>query len=99
MTSKRKIVMSDVSSVVKIILRITRDVRSTKTYKKTYPPLRLKQFTLPAQIKQTLHTQTGVTYAQTIKKILMLPQIDLRLKKFDEKHSYRIQVDPPPPSI
>jgi hypothetical protein len=29
--------------------------------KKTWPPLPLKQYTPPAQIKQTLHTQPGVT--------------------------------------
>jgi hypothetical protein len=36
--------------------------------KKTYSPLHLKQFTPPAQIKQTLHTQPGVTYAQITKQ-------------------------------
>jgi hypothetical protein len=36
--------------------------------KKTYPPLHLKQYTSPAQIKQTLHTQPGVTYAQITKQ-------------------------------
>jgi hypothetical protein len=36
--------------------------------KKTYPPLRLKQYNPPAQIKQTLYTQTGVTYAQITKQ-------------------------------
>jgi hypothetical protein len=36
--------------------------------KKTYQPLRLKQYTPPAQIKQTLHTQPGVTYAQITKQ-------------------------------
>jgi hypothetical protein len=36
--------------------------------KKTYPPLPLKQFTPLAQIKQTLHTQPGVTYAQITKQ-------------------------------
>jgi hypothetical protein len=56
------------SSVVEIILRITRDVLFTRTYKnKTYSPLHLKQYTPPAQIKQTLHTQPGVTYAQITK--------------------------------
>jgi hypothetical protein len=30
-------------------------------------PLRLKQYTPPAQIKQTLHTQPGATYAQITK--------------------------------
>jgi PAX-interacting protein 1 len=32
--------------------------------KKAYPPLRLKVYTPPAQIKQTLYTQPGITYAQ-----------------------------------
>jgi hypothetical protein len=36
--------------------------------KKTCPPLCLKQYTPPAQIKQTLHNQTGVTYAQITKQ-------------------------------
>jgi hypothetical protein len=36
--------------------------------KKTYLPLHLKQYTPPAQIKQTLHTQPGVTYAQITKQ-------------------------------
>jgi hypothetical protein len=36
--------------------------------KKTYPPLRLKQYIPPAHIKQTLHTQPGVTYAQIMKQ-------------------------------
>jgi hypothetical protein len=36
--------------------------------KKTYQPFRLKQYTPPAQIKQTLHTQPGVTYAQITKQ-------------------------------
>jgi hypothetical protein len=36
--------------------------------KKTYPPLRLKQYTLPIQIKHILHTQPGVTYAQITKQ-------------------------------
>jgi hypothetical protein len=36
--------------------------------KKTYPPLRLKIYTPLAQIKQTLHTQPGVTYAHITKQ-------------------------------
>jgi hypothetical protein len=32
--------------------------------KKTSPLLRLKQYTPPAQIKHTVYTQPGVTYAQ-----------------------------------
>jgi hypothetical protein len=35
---------------------------------KTCPPLCLKQYTLPAQIKQTLRTQPGVTYAPITKQ-------------------------------
>jgi hypothetical protein len=35
--------------------------------KKTYPALHLKQCTPPAQIKQTLHIQPGVSYAQITK--------------------------------
>jgi hypothetical protein len=36
--------------------------------KRTHPLLRLKQYTSPAQIKQTLHTQPEVTYAQITKQ-------------------------------
>jgi hypothetical protein len=36
--------------------------------KKTYPHLHLKQCTPPAQVKQTLHTKPGVTYAQITKQ-------------------------------
>jgi hypothetical protein len=36
--------------------------------KKTHPPFSLKIYTPPAQIKQTLHTQPGVTYAQITKQ-------------------------------
>jgi hypothetical protein len=35
--------------------------------KEKYPPLCLKQYT-PAQIKQALHTQPGVTHAQITKQ-------------------------------
>jgi hypothetical protein len=66
--SMSSLVMSHVSSVVEIFLRITRDVRSTRACKRTYTSLRLKQYTPPAQIKQTLHTQPGVTYAQITKQ-------------------------------
>jgi hypothetical protein len=37
-------------------------------HKKTYPPLCLKQYTPPAQIKQTLYTQLGITYVQITKQ-------------------------------
>jgi hypothetical protein len=36
--------------------------------KKTYPTLCVKQYTLPAQIKPTIYTQPGVTYAQITKQ-------------------------------
>jgi hypothetical protein len=36
--------------------------------KKTYQPLRSKQYTPPAQSKQTLHIQPGVSYAQITKQ-------------------------------
>jgi hypothetical protein len=36
--------------------------------KTTFAPLRLKIYTPLAQIKQTLHTQPGVTYAQITKQ-------------------------------
>jgi hypothetical protein len=38
-TEKKDGVMPDVSSVVEIILRITRDVRSTRTYKRKHTHL------------------------------------------------------------
>jgi hypothetical protein len=38
-TEKQDLVMSDVSSVVEIILRITRDVQPTKTYKRKHTHL------------------------------------------------------------
>jgi hypothetical protein len=60
--------MSIVSSVVEIILWITRDVCSIKNYQKTFPHLHFKQYTPPAQIKHTLHTQPGITYAQKTKQ-------------------------------
>jgi hypothetical protein len=57
--------MFDVSYVVETIPQITRDALSTKSYKKkTYPPLRVKEHTPPAQIKNTLQTQPGITYAK-----------------------------------
>jgi hypothetical protein len=42
--------------------------------KKNISPIRLKQYA-PAQIKQALYTQQGVTSAQETKKMLTLPQI------------------------
>jgi hypothetical protein len=66
-TEKKDRVMTDVSSVLEIILRITRDVRSTRTYKRKHTHLS-KQYTPPAQIKQALHTQPVVTYTQITKQ-------------------------------
>jgi hypothetical protein len=40
--------------------------------RKTYSPLRLKQYTPPALIQLTLHTQPGVSYAQITSKTLPL---------------------------
>jgi hypothetical protein len=60
--------MSDVALVMEIILRMTRDVRSINNYKKHNPPLRLKQYTPPTQMKLTLHVQPGVTHAQIMKQ-------------------------------
>jgi hypothetical protein len=58
--------MPDVSSVVKIILRIARDVWSTRTCKRKHTHLSITYiyiipYTPPAQIKQTLYTQPGVS--------------------------------------
>jgi hypothetical protein len=74
-TEKKDRMMSDVSPVVEIILRITRDVRSTRTYKVKHTLLSVWKIYTPAQIKQTLYTQLGVTYAQITKQIVTLPQI------------------------
>jgi hypothetical protein len=60
-------VMSDVASVVEIILRITRDASLEGPIKENIPISRLKLYTPPAQIKQTLCTKPGVTYAQITK--------------------------------
>jgi hypothetical protein len=55
--------MFDVSSAVVIILRIT------KISKRKYTPLhRSKICNPPAQIKQTLYAQPGVSYAQITKQ-------------------------------
>jgi hypothetical protein len=52
-TTTKDLVMFDVSYVVETTLQITRDVQSTKSYKKkAYPPFWLKQYT-PAQIKKS----------------------------------------------
>jgi hypothetical protein len=58
-----------VSFVMEITLPTTRAVRSIRTSKKkeNYPPLRPKQYTPPAPLRQTLHTQPGITYAQITK--------------------------------
>jgi hypothetical protein len=63
-TEKNDLVMSDVPSVVEIALRITRDVRPTKTYKR-------KHTTSPVETlhsSRTNQTQPGVTYAQITKQ-------------------------------
>jgi hypothetical protein len=41
--------------------------------KKTYSPLRRKIYTPPAQIKQTLRTQPGVSYVQVTKQEFHVP--------------------------
>jgi hypothetical protein len=43
--------------------------------KKAHPPLRVKQDTPPAQIKNTLQTQPGLTYAQIAKQNSYAPTI------------------------
>jgi hypothetical protein len=47
---------------------LQRHKKENITEKKTCQSLRLKQYTPPAQIKQTLHSQPGVTYAQITKQ-------------------------------
>jgi hypothetical protein len=82
--------MSDVSSVMEIILLITRDVWSTKTTKKTYLPLRLKQYTPPTQMKQILHTQLGITYAHITKQnSYAVTNIELLLNLLSKRAIYR----------
>jgi hypothetical protein len=94
---KKDQVMFDVSSVAEIIQRFTRDVWSTRPLKsKTYPPLRPKIYTPPAQLQQTVNTQPGVTYAQATKTSYIPTQINeptppakqrhTRTKKYDEKY-------------
>jgi hypothetical protein len=41
--------MSDVSSVVEIILPVTKDVQSTKTYKRKHTHLSVRRYTLLPQ--------------------------------------------------
>jgi hypothetical protein len=41
--------------------------------KRAYPPLQVKQYTPPAQIKHTLQNQPGIAYAQIIKQIFYVP--------------------------
>jgi hypothetical protein len=56
--------MFDVSSAVVIVkLQRTYDLQ-----KKIYPTLHPKSYNSPAQIKQTLYTQPGVSYAQITKQ-------------------------------
>jgi hypothetical protein len=54
--------------VVEIILRITRMYGLQGPTKENIPTSCMKQYTPPAQIKQTLHTPPGVTYAQITKQ-------------------------------
>jgi hypothetical protein len=64
---RNALVAFGVSFVMEITLTTTRAVRSIRTSKKTYPLLRPKQYTPPAPLQQTLHTQPGITYAQITK--------------------------------
>jgi hypothetical protein len=56
-----------VSSVVEIILPTTRDVRSTRNFKRKHI------YTPPAQIKETLRIQPEVSYAQVTKQEFHAP--------------------------
>jgi hypothetical protein len=71
---KRDLVMTEVSSVVAISCELQGMYDLQRPTKETYLPPRLKQYTPPAQINQTLYTQPGVTYAQP-NKIPALTQI------------------------
>jgi hypothetical protein len=64
---KRKIVKSNVSSVVEIILWITRDVWSTNSYKIKHTLL-FDTIHSSLQTKHIQYTQTGVTYASITKR-------------------------------
>jgi hypothetical protein len=57
--------MFDMSSVVEIVYK--------ELQKKTCRPLYLQQYIPPAQIKCTLHTQPGVSHAQTVKQHYYAP--------------------------
>jgi hypothetical protein len=59
--------MSDVSSVVEIILRITRDVRFTKIYKIKHTHLSVETIHSSCTNQTNLTNSTGVTYAQLTK--------------------------------
>jgi hypothetical protein len=65
--------MFDVFYVVEAIPQITRDAQSTKSYHKTCPPVRVKQYAPPAKIKNTLQIQQGITYAQINKQNSYVP--------------------------
>jgi hypothetical protein len=79
-TEKKDRVMSGVSSVVEIILRITRDVRSTRTYERKQTHLSVwnnifllhksnKHYTLNAQItKQNSYAATSIEQDQHINR-------------------------------
>jgi hypothetical protein len=66
-------VLPDMSYVVETIPQITRDVLCTKSYKGTYPSLRVKQYTPPAQMKNTSQILLRITYAQITKQISYTP--------------------------
>jgi hypothetical protein len=61
--------MSDVSSAAVITLLTTRDVWSTRTYKRKHTHLSLGKYTLPCTIKKKpVLTQPGATYPQITKQ-------------------------------
>jgi hypothetical protein len=65
--ARNALVMPGVFFLMELTLPTTRDVRFIRTSKKTYTALRPKQYTPPAPLQQTMHTQPGITYAQITK--------------------------------
>jgi hypothetical protein len=67
------------------IPQITRDEQSTKRYRKACPPLRVKQYTPLAQIKNILH-QPGITYAQRTEQNSYAPTTIDQVPQTDQSH-------------
>jgi hypothetical protein len=75
--ARNALVMSGASSALEFTLPTIRAVRSTKTYKKTYPPLWQKQYTPPTPLQKTVHVQPGVTPKLQSKISAILPTLPI----------------------